>query len=363
MARPKKDGVRIWKRFDGIYEAILRTPAGDRPVSLKTRNFEEAKRKVREANLEELQRQALTGIIAADASSRVANGSRVTVAQALDDYLAGMAMMGRREGTIRTTSLILGQWIAEMELEQVKLVDIEAKHIDRWVNAQAKKRELKVTTRARMLTAVNTFFTFCVANGWVGRNPAGSVGVNPDGVPQEQQLSDETHPLTFPEIQTIMNKVEPDTFWWFAVQLSWYTGMRLGDIVNLQWTNIRGNRIVVMTSKGMVLVDHTMGPELARIVSRIPKTDATYCFPMEARRHAASPTYMSQQFRRTCIKLGIEGKSFHGIRHAYALRKKQAEQAMITQRMIEEMAMRNTQAAMGHSAQSSTEIYLKHPIV
>ena len=109
-------------------------------------------------------------------------------------------------------------------------------------------------------------------------------------------------------------------FWLFAVRCSSTTGLRLGDICQLQWRCFgEPGKIVVWTDKTNRRIEHILSPELEEIVTQIPVVSATHLFPDQ---HAVindvkRRALLSVQFTRICERIGIKGKSYHCTMHPY----------------------------------------------
>ena len=126
--------------------------------------------------------------------------------------------------------------------------------------------------------------------------------------------------------------------------MSLYTGMRLGEICALKWTDIDwGNqtiavrrtvqRVARMTGtdqKTMLMIgspksnrSHRVLPVPEFILEKLKEIMASgkaseYVFGKSGK--AAEPRTMQRRFKRMTRKLGIEGAHFHTLRHSFATR-------------------------------------------
>ena len=142
-------------------------------------------------------------------------------------------------------------------------------------------------------------------------------------------------------------------FWRVASTLSYWLGLRLGDIINLEWDTISKTHITVWTEKKDARVElplnHNLtgGSAVLGALSAISYDGGKYVFPKEYRDKINNPKkrhYFSQQFRELMNRLGIEGKSFHCFRHAFATRHKNIP--------LEDVAK-----MLGHKSTKTTEGY------
>jgi integrase len=93
----------------------------------------------------------------------------------------------------------------------------------------------------------------------------------------------------------------------------------LSDIAQLEWRSFgEVGKIVVWTEKTNKRMELPVTQGLQDTVSEVvPVSDATYMFPAqrEVIRDVRRRSLLSVQFGRLCARVGIEGKSFHSMRH------------------------------------------------
>ena len=126
--------------------------------------------------------------------------------------------------------------------------------------------------------------------------------------------------------------------------LSLYTGMRLGEICGLKWTDVDwerqtiavrrtaqrvarldpagGGRTMLMVGSTKSLRSERVLPAPAFLLERLKKrraeTASEYIFGVSNR--AAEPRTLQRRFRRQMERLGITGVHFHTLRHSFATR-------------------------------------------
>lgn len=126
--------------------------------------------------------------------------------------------------------------------------------------------------------------------------------------------------------------------------LSLYTGMRLGEICGLKWTDVDWERQTIAvrrTAQRVARLDPTGGGRtmlmvgstkslrservlpapaflLERLKERRAETASEYIFGVSNR--AAEPRTLQRRFRRQMERLGITGVHFHTLRHSFATR-------------------------------------------
>lgn len=127
--------------------------------------------------------------------------------------------------------------------------------------------------------------------------------------------------------------------------LSLYTGMRLGEVCALKWSDINwesrtitirrtaqrvaqtkttdGSKTMLMIGTPKSMRSHRVLPIPEFVLERLremmkKKTISEYVFGTMA--HAAEPRTIQRRFQRLMEKLGISGAHFHTLRHSFATR-------------------------------------------
>lgn len=165
------------------------------------------------------------------------------------------------------------------------------------------------------------------------------------------------------ELQTICSKASGS--FRFMVALALYTGMRLGDVVNLRWDNIGKDSIKIIPSKTrrkgkqITLPIHPVLRALLKELKSQAKA-SEYLFPTEReeyRRDAGIITRRFQKFLNDCgIKTTEEGgvhrhnvivrKGFHSLRHSFV--------SLCAANRIPQVAI---QELVGHGSPAMTALY------
>lgn len=138
-----------------------------------------------------------------------------------------------------------------------------------------------------------------------------------------------------------------------------YTGMRLGDAVNLRWSCIQGDRISVpRTRKTGAPVALPLHPNLAEALSRLPRRRATVT-PDLAKLYAHDASKVTNMVQKAISSIGLRTKvkarsgtkgrvehGYHSLRHTFVTR---AIEAGVPSDVVREM--------VGHSSLIMTEHY------
>lgn len=139
----------------------------------------------------------------------------------------------------------------------------------------------------------------------------------------------------------------PTVYHMFYISLN--TGMRLSEIINLKWSDIQGNQIILgdgnyTKTKKIRLIP--VSQKLMTVINTIPKNDTEYLFQFNCQ---TPKNWMSKKFKKWCIDAGTPTTySFHSARHTFASKLVQANVSIYT-----------VSTLLGHSSVQTTSIYAK----
>jgi integrase len=352
----------------GRFYATIKGAPGQRAqkVSLGTTSKAAARRLVKEARLDEIQRAAQADALNAEVITRLRAGRRLTVESAVRAWLDQLPALGTRNRTIQLYEQVLARWQAQTKLARLPLARVAEPHVSLFVNAADRR---KYATRIRQLTALRTFFKFCVSRGWIATSPATNVRVDVDKLTQEQLVESVTETFSPAEIRKILQSPDTGDFWRAATTIGRDTGLRLHNVATLEWTTVdaalKSGRVVVFTTKGEREVDVELADDLRSVFRSLERNTSRYVFPAQAASILMDgPSTLSQQFRRLCIKLGIEGKSFNGLRHTFATAQMQGvsdKKLQMIAELIGVQSLDEVRRMLGHAKSNVTLRYLNHP--
>jgi len=197
-----------------------------------------------------------------------------------------------------------------------------------------KKAGISPVTIAARHTALHSVMEQAVKNQILARNPV-------KGAVLPRQEHHEKRVLTESEIQVLLREA-PDTLY-TPILLSLYTGMRRGEVLALKWARVKGDRISVMQSveEGGPIRFKEPKTRRSRRTITIPDflVDAlkTHRAKQDEKRLAAgsiwagldlvfcddmgrilNPTVFTQQVSKLMRDCGIDGATFHSLRHTHA---------------------------------------------
>lgn len=334
-------------KVTGYWKVRIWTEHGPRTLTTRCTNKDDASAVVSESGLKQAELSARAGQLTAEAISRILTGRKITLQGAMDCWLERLACRGRSPRTVHNYRL----FVQSFARDHARLMPsaVTEQHVNDWLNRKGNAQ--KAGSQAVRLTAMRSFLEYCQDKGWCAGNAANLVEVNYTLLSHEQKEPKQRMPFTDEEVARLLERAEDSTFWYAAILIGRHIGLRLGDIASLEWSCFqKPGRIIVWTDKHDRRIDLPLEPDqLVAEISTLPKLSTVYLFPeqREIAQDVARRSALSTQFTRLCEKVGIEGKSFHNLRHAYATACQQAGQPLwyISQ-------------SLGHARQSTTMGYL-----
>lgn len=361
-------------------------------VTTKCTDKDEARRVIKGAGFTELESAAKIARFNQTVLSQVTTGRKVTMATVLEQYEKMMRVKSRSPQTINNNLLTIRAWLRDISMENSSPLSLSAEHVDQWIND--KRSHITAATRRVNLGILSSFFDFLCDKGWIAGNPAHLVGVKLDQLSHEQKEPTEREAFTTQEIKRLLGhikaewdeavnllarinpakgptppnairyqeRIEAMRFWDFAVRLSHETGLRLGDICALEWRCFeKSGTLTVWTGKTDTRVEIAVSDALLDLVANIPVSDDKYVFPNEraTQRDPKRRSGLSVNFSRICKAAGVEGKSFHCLRHTLASDKySKADKEKLARKLAEVLTLGQIRDLLGHSSIKTTAKYV-----
>lgn len=354
MKTPK---LRQDKR-SGKYYVEVPTAGGPRRVTTRCTDKADAKRVVSQSNVKELIIQANAGRLTNEAMSKiVGRGRKVTLALAVQEWSDWARSIGHSEFSIKNMGGQMREWLRVAKTSHLPPSMVAEKQISAWVNDP--KEALKATSRNMKLASVRSLFRFCAAKGYCIGDPSQLVRVNYSLLSHRQKEVRPRAVFTDQEIAILLSECHRRAadgdlsalFWKAAIAIGRWTGLRLGDICQLEWDCLEvPGQISTWTDKRDRRVSLPLVPvELAAAIEAVPRQWPKYLFPYQ-RELARSPTrraLLSTQFGRLCHAVGVKGRVFHDLRSSYA-----------TACLRDGVPMPHISQSLGHRAEITTKIYI-----
>lgn len=310
----------------GIYKARIKTQNGSPALrSTKTKSLEEARKIVDDSHLVEIQAAAAANALTSEALTAIMANRKVTCEAALVEWVQWRSGFVA-PNTVRTQESVLRLFFERFNLLRAPVGRINFEHLNAFVNAEDAG---KLSNREQRLATLRSFFQFLAARAYYVGNPTMLVRIRYSAMSHEQKEPTERLPFTEREVNHIVTHTTG--FWRFATLLSYWAGLRLSDVACLEWGSLLPDEIVVWTRKGDARValplDHALigGGKLRMIFLELMSEHNMHpklVFPQEAAviTDPRKRSKLSVYFARILERLGIEGKSFHSLRHSFATR-------------------------------------------
>ena len=335
--------MKLKPNHKGIYFAHL---TGSSPINLDTKNRDEAKRLAKAAKLEDIEFAAKAKLLTTEAIQRLTSDSRITGGQALEKWrdLAG-TKLGLSPTTLHGYEANIRRFLVLTKLADKPITTASFSHVDDYINAHD---GAAVSTRSARRSSLENFFKVCTDEGFIVRNPAGLTKVRMHHLTFAQKEPKVREPFTELELD-VLSTVE-DPFWKIAIHLSLNYGLRLSDISRLEWASFaKQGRLIVWTDKRDRRIELPLLAETEGLMRTIARGSGPWVFPVQAAltstqtKRATHSTY----FARILHRLGIEGKSFHCLRHTFASR-----------RATHGDTIDQIRVKLGHTSTATTEGYV-----
>ena len=161
----------------------------------------------------------------------------------------------------------------------------------------------KPRTANYMVQVLRRLLSFAVDRGAIPQHPAQRIRLLRTG-PGHQPWSDAA-------IERFRSTATPEIRWAFEIGL--YTGQRQGDVLAMQWSHYHDGGIEVAQRKTGQRLWIPVHPTLIATVNTIPKR-ATLILTTPTGR-SWQVDHFRHTFRRTLDRAGLEGLTYHGLRH------------------------------------------------
>ena len=249
----------------------------------------------------------------------------VTMQDAADQYMQHLRATGHSRYTLYTVEGCLKSFIASAGNISIEYATQQA------IPFLAKRAEaVKANSLCVEFSHIKTFMSFCVQRGWIEHSPL-------EGMKGPRREIVVTMPLTDAEIGALCE--DHDEWGRAMVILLLGSGMRIGELAALRWTDIKGEKLIVH-GKGSKQRTLMPGRKALETLYNLPH-DGDRVFPFS---HGAIIQRICRMSRRSSVP-------FHGhqLRHTFANRFLTASGGD-----IEALS-----SILGHSNLNTTAVYLR----
>lgn len=229
--------------------------------------------------------------------------------------------------------------ICKTEIGNILLVDLHEQKIEKCLFNLKSERGWSKSTFNRYRAIFSRLLNLAVRNGYLARNPATNV------LRFSEAESKRTRHLSLEEVRSLLHSCN-QLFYPIALT-ALHTGMRLSEILNLQWEDVdlKKRRILVRKSKAkkqrLIPVDQTLAECLLGLPSRL---SGNLVFPSP--RTGRVRYDVKKPFAEAKKRAGIRNLRFHDLRHTFA--------SLLVEQGV---SLRTIQELLGHSSLKMTERY------
>lgn len=289
----------------------------------------------------------------------------------LRDWLRGKEI-AKSEKTHSAYSTTVQHFLNVLEgRAKLNISALTAKDVQTFLEAQMKAGKSPSTVR-NSVKHLRIAFNTARRRGVITVNPAEAVEL-PAKIKRENGSESSRDAFTTDQVTALLNATDASKApndWRGLILVAFYTGMRLQDAANLQWSNIDlpGQSIAYRAKKTGKLMTAPMHPALEAHLLSLPSPDSekAFVFPKLAGKDTAGKSGLSQTFGRIMAKARIAGEtiaeakgkgrtvkslSFHSLRHAF-------NSTMANAGVSQELRMKLT----GHASEDVNRGYTHHEL-
>ena len=344
--------MKIIKSEKGNFSVRYKDSIGEwKSTNLKTKDKKEASRLVKELKIEELEEAGKLGVLSAEVIGKIVAGKSMAFGAVVDQYVEHMRLSAASENSIYTMTAIYEKFAKDYKIREKPIGMVTEKMLFDFLNA---KDGTTAANRALRKSSLSQLYNFAMIKMYVLTNPLSYIKIDKSKLSHKEKTPGERKIFYKNEVNKLIKHAP--YFFRQAVALSYWAGLRLGDICSLEWDSIRDrDRIAVWTEKRdkLVLINTTDemfgGGILKDVLSEIDVVDKVYCFP-EWHKQAINPKTRSKTsvyFKRLCERLEIYDRSFHCLRHT-----------CITRMERQGISLEEIGKAVGHSSTKTTQGYV-----
>jgi site-specific recombinase XerD len=165
---------------------------------------------------------------------------------------------------------------------------------------------------AKKLERLRAFFRFCVLSGWMASNPAQSVAPPVIKTPP-------TLPYTEKELAAILQNAT-DPRWHALIQVLRWSGLRIGDAMELTADKLHGSRLFLRTEKTGVNVFVPLPDYVVAELAALPKYGGYFFWKREGESKVDTATGNARRALRKIFKnAGIKRGHPHRFRDTFSV--------------------------------------------
>ncbi len=288
------------------------------------------------------------------------------IKQAIDEWTEWLYFKGCEDTTVHTYETSILSWFNATKLLSKDVTYLDRKILDSFVNQHD---GTSLATKKMKLFLLRSFCYFCWAEGYHTKNPAALMSIRMKELTHKQKEPKKKIPYTHEEYNQLIAGLETFLatakgfknlqrkkrcrFWRSASIISYWTGLRFGDICVLERDSFSGDELTVWTDKrdkrvSLPLKPDYMGDGVVIKTLNDLEGDKTHFFPEERDIYLDlfRKCGLFQSFKRWSEHVGLPGRTFHCLRHSF-----------VTRLRKDGVSLEDIGKLVGHSSTSTTEGY------
>lgn len=228
---------------------------------------------------------------------------------ALDEYLQA-AELAKGPRTIKTDRPRLKSFLAWSRVAELKQID--RKLIEDYLGHRLREEKVKPLTANHTLSIIKAWLNWCINRSYLVHNPAqGIKKYKTEKNPPRFLSVDETHRLL---------EAAKDNHLYPMISTAVYTGMRLGELLRLDWKDIDFNRSQIMVankagnptkSKKFRIIP--LSPVLKKILEPYKKKEGICFRDIRGKSH-----HFPKPFYNILERANLKDVGWHTLRHTFA---------------------------------------------
>lgn len=189
--------------------------------------------------------------------------------------------------------------------------DIKPKDIETFKTYLRETRHLKNSSINRYLEILSKMFNLAIVNGELSENPVSKSGFLKEDNHTIRFLTSEEEQRLFKSIDSVAPYLRP------IVTIALQTGMRRGEILNLQWSDIKNGYIELLETKSGKMRNIPISSTLSDVLATIPpKSSYVFANPKTNKPY----TDIKKSWKNVLDDAEISNFRFHDLRHTVATR-------------------------------------------
>ncbi len=218
---------------------------------------------------------------------------------------------------------------------------IKPKDIETYKAHLRETRHLKNSSINRYLEILSKMFNLAIINGELSENPVSKAGFLKEDNYTIRFLTTEEEERLYKSIDDVAPYLRP------IVTMALQTGMRRGEILNLEWSNIKNGYIELLETKSGIMRNIPISSTLDEVLTNIPHKSKYVFFNPKTNKPY---TDVKKSWKNVLDKAEISNFRFHDLRHTVATR--------MVENGIDLLVVKDI---LGHSRISTTMRYA-HPV-